>query len=48
MFNPEVSAQLAKLGIEPLGLGPKAMTDLLAKETARWTDVVKKVNARIQ
>ncbi len=48
MFNPQVSAQLAKLGVEPLGLGPKEMAELVAKETLRWTDVVKKANARIQ
>lgn len=48
MFTPEVTAHLAKLGVEPLGLGPQEMADLVAKETARWTDVVKKANARIQ
>jgi tripartite-type tricarboxylate transporter receptor subunit TctC len=48
MFKPEVMELLGRLGVEPLGLGPPEMTDLVAKETARWTDVVKKANARIQ
>ena len=48
MFNPEVSATLAKIGVEPWGLGPKEMADLVAKETTRWTEVVRKANARIQ
>ena len=48
MFTPEVSATLAKLGVEPWGLGPKEMAELVAKETTRWTDVVRKSNAKIQ
>ena len=47
MFTPEVMAQLAKLGVEPWGYGPKEMADLVAKETARWTDVVRKANAKL-
>lgn len=47
MFTPEVTAQLAKLGVEPLGLGPKEMAEHVARETARWTDVVRKSGARV-
>lgn len=48
MFTPEVVATLAKLGVEPWGYGPKEMSELVAKETARWKDVVRKSGARIQ
>ena len=48
MFTPEVSATLAKLGVEPWGLGPKEMADLVAKESTRWQAVVRKANAKIQ
>lgn len=48
MFTPEVMATLAKLGVEPWGYGPKQMSELVAKETKRWTDVVFKSGARIQ
>jgi len=48
MFTPEVTATLAKIGVEPLGLGPTQMADLVAKETSRWTEVVRKANVRIQ
>ena len=47
MFTPEVMDQLAKLGVEPLGLGPTEMTAHVARETVRWTDVVRKANARV-
>lgn len=48
MFTAEVKAQLGKIGVEPWGLGPKEMAALLAKETSRWTDVVRKANVRLQ
>jgi tripartite-type tricarboxylate transporter receptor subunit TctC len=48
MFMPEVSANLAKIGVEPWGMGPQEMADLVAKETTRWTEVVRKANVRIQ
>ncbi len=48
MFTPEVVSTLAKLGVEPWGYGPKETAELVAKETARWTDVVRKSGARIQ
>ena len=47
MFTPEVMAQLAKLGVEPWGYGPKEMADLVAKESVRWQDVVRKANAKL-
>ncbi len=48
MFTPEVVSTLAKLGVEPWGYGPKETAELVAKETAWWTDVVRKSGARIQ
>ena len=47
MFTPEVMAQLAKLGVEPWGYGPKEMADLVARESVRWQDVVRKANAKL-
>jgi tripartite-type tricarboxylate transporter receptor subunit TctC len=41
IFEPETVAKLAKIGVIPLGLGPKESADLIARETKRWTDVVK-------
>lgn len=48
MFLPEVSATLGKIGVEPWGLGPQAMAELVAKESERWQDVVRKSNAKVQ
>lgn len=48
MFDAATFSPLARLGHEPLGLGPKEMAELITKEAARWTDVVRKSGARIQ
>ena len=48
MFVPEIKARLEAVGVEPWGLGPKAMAELVAKETKRWTDVVHSANVRLQ
>ena len=48
MFAPEIKARLEAVGVEPWGLGPKEMAELVAKETTRWTDVVHKANVRLQ
>ena len=48
MFTPQVMAMLEKIGVEPWGLGPKEMSELIERETARWTEVVRKANARVQ
>ncbi len=48
MFTPQIKARLEALGVEPWGLGPQEMADLLKKETQRWTDVVRKADVRIQ
>ena len=48
VFSAEVVGTLGKLGHEPWGYGPKEMADLVAKEAARWQDVVRKSGARVQ
>ena len=48
MFNPEVKARLEAIGVVPWGLGPKQMSEHIAAETKRWTDVVHKANIRMQ
>ena len=48
IFDPDVAARLAKLGVVPWGLGPKEAADVIARETARWTDVVNKAGIRVQ
>ena len=48
MFTADVKARLEAVGIEPWGLGPKEMAELVAKETKRWTEVVHKANVRLQ
>ncbi len=48
IFDPDVAARLAKLGVVPWGLGPKEAADVIARETARWTDVVNKAGIRVE
>ena len=48
MFNPEVKARLDAIGVVPWGLGPKEMSEHVAAESKRWTDVVHKANIRLQ
>ncbi len=48
MFSPQIKARLEAVGVEPWGLGPKEMAELVKKETQRWTDVVRKADVRIQ
>ena len=48
MFLPDVKARLEAVGVEPWGMGPKEMAELVAKETKRWTDVVYKAGVRLQ
>ena len=48
IFDPEVAGRLAKIGVVPWGLGPKEAADVIARETARWTDVVNKAGIRVE
>ena len=48
IFDPDVASRLAKLGVVPWGLGPKEAADVIARETARWTDVVNKAGIHVQ
>ena len=48
MFSADIRQRLESVGVEPWGLSPKEMGQLVAIETRRWTDVVKKANVRLQ
>ena len=48
MFFADIKKRLEAVGVEPWGLGPKEMFQLVAIETRRWTDVVRKANVRLQ
>jgi tripartite-type tricarboxylate transporter receptor subunit TctC len=47
VFSDEVKARLQKLGITPLGLSPDQSAKVIAKETVRWTDVVKRAGVTL-
>ncbi len=46
LADPGIKARLAEVGGTPLPLPPPALRDLIARDTAKWADVVKK--ARIE
>ncbi|MDB5570080.1 MAG: extracytoplasmic binding receptor, partial [Hyphomicrobiales bacterium] len=48
MFTPQIKSRLEAVGIEPWGLGPQEMAEVVKKESQRWTDVVRKADVRIQ
>jgi tripartite-type tricarboxylate transporter receptor subunit TctC len=47
MFMPDVKARLEKIGVVPWGLDVKQSGELVARETKRWTDIIKRANVRI-
>jgi len=48
IFDPEVTKQLAALGVVPWGLGPQEAAQVIARERTRWTDVVIKAGIRVE
>jgi tripartite-type tricarboxylate transporter receptor subunit TctC len=47
MFSKPVVERLTKLGVVPWGLGPKEASEVIARETKRWTEVVQRANVRL-
>ena len=43
-MSADVKEKLFKLGVVPWGLSVKDSADHIARETARWTAVVKRAN----
>jgi tripartite-type tricarboxylate transporter receptor subunit TctC len=48
IFLPDVAARLQKIGVVPWGLDVDQTSELVARETKRWTDVVRKANVRVE
>ncbi len=48
IFDPQVKAQLDKLGVIPWGLNPKETADVIARETVRWTTVARDADIHIE
>jgi tripartite-type tricarboxylate transporter receptor subunit TctC len=46
--DPEVRGKLAALGLEPMGNTPAEFEAMIATETAKWSDIVRKANIRPQ
>jgi len=46
--SPEVAAKLKQLGIQPVGNSSAEFAKILAADIARWTDVARAGNIRIE
>jgi tripartite-type tricarboxylate transporter receptor subunit TctC len=46
--DPEVRGKLAALGLEPMGNTPAQFAAMIASETGKWSDIVRKANIRPQ
>jgi tripartite-type tricarboxylate transporter receptor subunit TctC len=46
--NDEVRAKLAGLGLEPMGNAPDAFGRMIASESRKWSDIVRKANIKPQ
>ena len=46
--NEEVGAKLAGLGLEPMGNSPEAFERMIAAESRKWSDIVRKANIEAQ
>lgn len=48
MADPEVRAKLSGMGLEPRGGTPELFAEHIRRELAKWTDVAKRANIRLQ
>jgi tripartite-type tricarboxylate transporter receptor subunit TctC len=46
--SPEVGGRFAKAGVEPVTNTPQAFSDLIRREVATWTKVVKAANIKVE
>jgi len=46
--DPQVRGKLAELGLEPMGNTPAEFEAMIASETRKWSDIVRKANIRPQ
>jgi tripartite-type tricarboxylate transporter receptor subunit TctC len=46
--SPDIAEKLASLGAIPRPLGPKEFGEFLAKEDARWSEIVKKSGVTVE
>jgi tripartite-type tricarboxylate transporter receptor subunit TctC len=45
--TPDVAHRLAKMGVQPLGNMPAEMQAIIDRDTARWSEVIKAANIKI-
>lgn len=45
--NPEINEKFKTLGVEPYASSPEELLDFSRSETAKWLDVIKKANIRL-
>ena len=48
LATPEVRGKLADLGLEPMGNTPEAFAQMIAFESRKWSDIVRKANIQPQ
>ena len=48
IFMPDIVARLQKIGVVPWGLDVNQTAELVARETKRWTDIVRKANVQVE
>ncbi len=48
LANPEVRGKLADLGLEPMANTPEAFERMIATESRKWSDIVRKANIKPQ
>ena len=48
IFQPDIKARLEKIGVVPWGLDVTQTAELVARETKRWTDVVRAANVKVE
>jgi tripartite-type tricarboxylate transporter receptor subunit TctC len=48
IFQPDIKARLEKIGVVPWGLDVNQTAELVARETKRWTDVVRAANVTVE
>ncbi|MDH7799425.1 MULTISPECIES: tripartite tricarboxylate transporter substrate binding protein [unclassified Beijerinckia] len=47
IFSPDIRTRIEQVGIVPWGLDPQQSAEVIRRETARWTDVVRKAGVRL-
>jgi tripartite-type tricarboxylate transporter receptor subunit TctC len=47
LLDPAMTAKMAKLGAEPMPMGPDAFGRLVADDTEKWAKVIRAANIKV-